>query len=80
MKTAISIPDELFEAGERIARKLGLSRSALYQRALARFIDEFSHHVVSERLDAVYEAGSEESELDPILERLQTATLDPEEW
>ena len=80
MKTAISIPDELFEAGERIARRLGLSRSALYQRALARFIDQYSNQVIGERLDTVYRAAGKESELDPILERLQTATLEPEEW
>ena len=65
MKTAISIPDELYKAGERVAKRLGLSRSALYQRALARFLDDYGQNSVSERLDAAYEASGKESELDP---------------
>ena len=80
MKTAISIPDELYKAGERVAKRLGLSRSALYQRALTHFLDAYGQNIVSERLDAVYEAGGKDSKLDPILERLQTAGLDSEEW
>ena len=34
MKTAVSIPDHVFDAAERLAEKLGISRSELYQRAL----------------------------------------------
>jgi metal-responsive CopG/Arc/MetJ family transcriptional regulator len=35
MKTAISIPDELFNRAEEMARKTGKSRSQLYQEALS---------------------------------------------
>ena len=38
MKTAVSIPDEVFERAERLARRLQTSRSALYSRALAEYI------------------------------------------
>ena len=40
MKTAISIPDPLFGAAERLAKHLGISRSQLYQRALQAFLQE----------------------------------------
>ena len=35
MKTAISLPDELFAAAEKLAERLGVSRSQLYATALA---------------------------------------------
>jgi predicted transcriptional regulator len=38
MKTAISIPDEIFEAAERLAKRLKRSRSEIYSRALAETV------------------------------------------
>jgi hypothetical protein len=38
MKTAVSIPDEVFAAAERLADQLGWSRSQLYSKALADFL------------------------------------------
>jgi predicted transcriptional regulator len=38
MKTAISIPDELFGRAEALARKTGKSRSQLYQEALVEYL------------------------------------------
>ena len=40
MKTAVSIPDKLFEAAERYARRRGIARSQLYAEALARLMQE----------------------------------------
>jgi metal-responsive CopG/Arc/MetJ family transcriptional regulator len=40
MKIAISVPDEIFEAGERLAKQLGLSRSQLYADALSAYFSE----------------------------------------
>jgi hypothetical protein len=34
MKTAISIPDAIFEQAEELAQKQGLSRSELYTKAI----------------------------------------------
>ena len=38
VKTAISIPDELFAAGDRFAAQRGMSRSELYATALEHFL------------------------------------------
>ncbi|MDR2877162.1 MAG: hypothetical protein LBV36_03870 [Chromatiales bacterium] len=54
MKTAISIPDEIFEEAERMAKKLGVSRSELYATAVHDFVDRHRRADITERLDAVY--------------------------
>ena len=61
MKIALSIPDELFESGETLSRRLGVSRSRLYATALAEFVAKHRGRKVTVRLNAVY--GSEDSRL-----------------
>lgn len=78
MKTAVSIPNPVFEAAEDLARRLGVSRSELYARALSDFLDKRLDRRVTERLDEVY--TREESGLDPALARLQAASLPRDEW
>ena len=62
MKTAISIPDEVFEAADRTAKKLGVSRSELYSTAVHEFIERHRVEDVTSRLNEVY--GSSRSDLD----------------
>ena len=40
MKTFISVPDSLFDVAEELARRTGLTRSELYTRALAEYVEE----------------------------------------
>jgi metal-responsive CopG/Arc/MetJ family transcriptional regulator len=51
MKTAISIPDELFEKGERLARRMKKSRSELYSRALGDYVARHVPDQVTEAMD-----------------------------
>lgn len=76
MKTAISIPDRLFESAEEFAKRWGMSRSELYAKALDAYLAEHKTEGITERLDALY-AGerAEESRLDPLLERMQSDSL-----
>ena len=80
MKTAISLPDELFEAADRLAARLGRSRSELYATALAEYLEKLKVQGVTERLDAVYEGRPEDSRLDPVLDSLQLQSLPREDW
>jgi antitoxin MazE6 len=80
VKTAISIPDAVFEAAERLARRLGMSRSELYSKAVSRFIKENHALGVRERLDAVYEADQKSSRIDSFFTRLQIESLPEEDW
>lgn len=78
MKTAISIPDRLFEAAERLAKRLGMSRSELYSKAVASYVDAKRSLGVRERLDAVYEAES--SRLDDDVASMQSGSIPEEKW
>ncbi len=80
MKTAISIPDVLFQAAERLAARLRISRSELYQRAVALFLGHHGDDGVTEALDRVYGEECEDGRLDPFLEQLQASSLSKEEW
>ncbi|MDE0064494.1 MAG: hypothetical protein OXP09_16025 [Gammaproteobacteria bacterium] len=80
MKTAISIRDEVFEAAERTARDLGMSRSELYATAVREFVARHRSQRVTERLDAVYAASDASSRLDDLLGELQRLSLDEENW
>jgi metal-responsive CopG/Arc/MetJ family transcriptional regulator len=76
MKTAISIPDGLFESAEGFARRQGMSRSELYASALREYLAEHKAEGITERLDAIYaEELAEESRLDPALERMQAESI-----
>lgn len=58
MKTAVSIPDDVFEDAERLALRLQTSRSQLYARALAEFVARHDDDSVTALMDqAVREAG-----------------------
>lgn len=53
VKTAVSLPDELFDDAERLADQLGLSRSELYARALNSFLETQEDDPVTTALDAL---------------------------
>lgn len=55
MKTAISLPDDIFEQAERLARRLGKSRSALYREAVAEYVARRDPDAVTEAMDRVLE-------------------------
>lgn len=78
MKTAISLPDDLFESADALAKRLGISRSELYATAVAEFLAKHQHAKVTERLDDVY--GRQSSRLDRPLRRAQRDSLRSTEW
>ncbi len=80
MKTAISIPDAVFEEAERLAKRRGWSRSELYANAVAEYVKGERFLGVRERLDAVYGADPEISDLDPMIEQAQAHSLLKEKW
>lgn len=52
MKTAVSIPDELFERAERLARRTKKSRSKLFSDAIAEYVARHAPEEVTEAMDA----------------------------
>jgi metal-responsive CopG/Arc/MetJ family transcriptional regulator len=78
MKTAISIPEKLFQSAEHFARGRGMSRSELYATALRHYLDEHRSEMITERLDEIY--GRESGCLDPDIARLQAQSLPEDDW
>lgn len=73
MKTAISLPDELFERAERAAERLRLNRSQLYAQALQEYLDRTDPEALTAAFNVVY--STEPSDLDPVLWEMQLLTL-----
>jgi metal-responsive CopG/Arc/MetJ family transcriptional regulator len=78
MKTAVSIPDPLFHAAESLAKRLDMSRSELFSRALEAYIEAHAHDKVRDALDEIY--VEEPSGLDESLASMQWASLPKEDW
>jgi len=78
MKTAISVPDPLFEAAEAASRRLGVSRSRFYAMALAHFLAAKERSDVTRQLNDVY--AKEPSALDPRIARRQAESVGTEDW
>lgn len=78
MKTAVSIPDVVFAAAERLAQRRGCSRSSLYTIALESLLASADRTEVTARLNEVYQEQS--SELDPVLRAAQQKALADERW
>jgi metal-responsive CopG/Arc/MetJ family transcriptional regulator len=78
MKTAVSVPDGLFQQAETAARRLRVSRSRLYSTALAEFLSRRQADAVTERLNAVY--SRRPAKLDAALHRAQLKSVDKDAW
>lgn len=64
MKTAVSIPDELFEQADRLARKTMKSRSQVFSDALREYLSRYAPDEVTEAMDrVVVEAGQPNEDL-----------------
>lgn len=78
MKTAVSLPNDLFEMADRVARRRGMSRSQLFAVALREYLAAHAHEGLTERINAVCEKV--DTALDPALRRSQLGLLRREEW
>ena len=78
MKTAISLPDPVFEQAEALAQQLGLSRSELYTKALRAYLKRYKRDQILLKLNQVYDRES--SEVDPVMARMQFMSLPRENW
>ena len=78
MKTAVSLPNPLFEAADQLAKRLGVSRSELYARAIEEYLKSRRSEGVTEALNRVYR--EEPSSLDLVIAAIQAASLPRDEW
>ena len=78
MKVAISLPDPVFEAAERLAKGLKKPRSKLYAEAIAEYVGIHDQQWVTEKLNEIY--GQKPASIDKALYRAQLGTLNDEAW
>ena len=79
MKTAVSLPEDLFRKADEVAGELGIPRSRLFAIALEQFLVNYRQQAVTERLNAVYTdrpARQTRDAMDAGLESLRNLTRD----
>lgn len=78
MKTAVSIPDDVFEEAERLAMDLQTSRSQLYSRALREFVARHAPDRLTEAMNRVVDVVG--SEIDEFSQRASRRVLEQVDW
>jgi metal-responsive CopG/Arc/MetJ family transcriptional regulator len=78
MKVAVSVPDPVFQAAERVCRRMRISRSRLYAAAVEEFVRQHSDEEVTEQLNKVY--AEQSSRLEPAIESASLEVLRRETW
>jgi len=78
MKTAVSVPDDLFRMAEVTARRLRISRSELYAKAIAEFLKGQQGDAITERLNDLY--SRHPAKVDAGLHRAQLKSLPKDAW
>lgn len=78
MKTAVSIPDDVFEGAERLARRTKRSRSRLFSDALREYL---ARHALDEVTEAMNNAWAEiGGERDEFVSTAAHDILERSEW
>jgi hypothetical protein len=72
------MPDDLFRMAEAAARRLRVSRSELYARAIAEYLKLQQDNAITERLNDVY--SRRPAKLDSGLHRAQLKSLEKDVW
>ena len=78
MKTAVSIPDDVFEEAERLANELHISRSQLYSRALQELVARHAPDRLTEAMNRVVDAVG--MEVDEFSRKASRGVLEQVEW
>lgn len=72
------MPDDLFRLAEAAARRLRVSRSQLYAKAIAEYLQRQQSNAITERLNEVY--SRRPAKLNLGLHRAQLKSLDKDAW
>lgn len=78
MKTAVSLPDDVFRAAERHARRARKSRSQLYAEALSEYLARHAPDEVTEAMNQVVDQLNDPT--DPFVTAAARRILERSEW
>ena len=78
MRTTISIPDPVYTDAERLAQRLGKSRSQLYSEAVAEYVIRHDTETITEAMNKV--CDTVDTHYDPALSSATQRVLKQSEW
>jgi len=80
MKTAISVPDDVFNKAERLARRQGRTRSDVYTAALREYVARHTGDEVTAAVERVVAELGDSRGRDTFLESAARKTLESADW
>ena len=80
MKTAISLPDELFAETTRRAAELGISRSEFFSTAARRYLDELSRESLTDQINQVLDLPDYDDEAAIVAVKAGRRRLSEADW
>lgn len=78
MKTAISVPNDVFELSERLAKKLKVSRSKIFAMGVKKMGEEYYEDDITARINKV--CDEVDTSLDPHWKKIQSRVLPKDKW
>ena len=78
MKTAISVPNEVFQLSEKLAKKLKVSRSAIFAMGVKKLAEEHDEDEIIAQINRVCEKV--DTSVDPVLFQMAMLSLPKDEW
>lgn len=81
MKTAISVPDELFEQVSKWTSVLGVGRSAFFAEAANRYVKELEANSLTEQINAALDLIGGDDSWRPVSDyNLRRLAAEDEDW
>lgn len=78
MKTAISVSDEVFQLSNKLAKKLKVSRSAVFAMGVKKLSEDIDKKALIAKINEV--CSKVDTSLDPALRDYQARAIRREEW
>lgn len=78
MKTAISVPNDVFELSEKLAKQLKVSRSKIFAMGVKKLAEEYDEEEIIASINKV--CKEVDTSVDPVLFKMAMLSLPKEEW
>jgi CBS domain containing-hemolysin-like protein len=78
MKTAISVPNNIFELSEKLAKKLKVSRSRIFAMGVEKLSEQYDEEEIIAGINRVCEKV--DTSVDPVLFKMSMLSLPKDEW
>jgi metal-responsive CopG/Arc/MetJ family transcriptional regulator len=80
MKTAISVPDEIFAEATQRAHELGISRSEFFSTAARRYLDDLAQRSLTEQINQVLDLPDYDQGASEVAVEVGRRRLNEDDW